>query len=160
MAELVCYAPGDMPSVFPTGCAKRLPAGATLVFQVHYTPIGIVRADRCSVGLIFARSPVSRMAITTGVSQKALAIPPGAREYPVRSSFTFPSEAHLLSLTPHMHLRGQDFRYSAIYPDGTAEILLSVPAYDFGWQSVYRLVEPKRMPKGTRIECLAHFDNS
>jgi hypothetical protein len=61
---------------------------------------------------------------------------------------------------PHMHLRGKDFTYTAVYPDGSKEILLSVPAYDFAWQSVYRLTEPKAMPRGTRIDCLAHFDNS
>ncbi len=62
---------------------------------------------------------------------------------------------------PHMHLRGKDFRYTLHYPDGRPdEVLLSVPAFDFGWQSAYRLAEPKALPKGTRIECVAHFDNS
>jgi hypothetical protein len=61
---------------------------------------------------------------------------------------------------PHMHVRGKDFLYTAIYPDGRSENLLSVPAYDFGWQSIYILIEPKAMPRGTRIDCLAHFDNS
>ncbi len=59
-----------------------------------------------------------------------------------------------------MHLRGKDFKYTAIYPDGRSEVLLSVPAYDFGWQSAYVLAEPKAIPKGTRIDCVAHFDNS
>lgn len=59
-----------------------------------------------------------------------------------------------------MHVRGKDFRYTAVYPDGRSEVLLEVPAYDFGWRSVYRLVEPRTMPRGTRIDCLAHFDNS
>ena len=158
--ELVCYAPGDMPSVFPAGTAKKIPAGATLVFEVHYTPIGVARSDRSSVGMIFARETVRRRAVTKGVADKDLSIPPGARHHESRSSFAFPFDARLLSLSPHMHLRGQDFRYDAVYPDGRREILLSVPAYDFAWQSVYRLVEPKAMPRGTRIECLAHFDNS
>ena len=61
---------------------------------------------------------------------------------------------------PHMHLRGKSFEYKATYPDGSSEMLLSVPAYDFGWQSYYTLAEPKAMPRGTRIDCLAHFDNS
>jgi peroxiredoxin len=157
---LVGYAPGDMPSVFPPGVAKRIPAGSDLLFEVHYTPVGRLRFDRSRVGLIFARGPVTREAITKGIPQRALRIPPGAPDHEVRASHTFPKDVRLLSMMPHMHLRGKDFRYTARYPDGTSEVLLSVPAYDFGWQSVYRLAEPKRLPRGTRIDCLAHFDNS
>jgi hypothetical protein len=158
--ELVCYAPGDLPSIFPPGSAKHLPAGATLDIEVHYTPIGTVQSDQSSVGLIFARGPITRRAFTKGISQKDFTIPPGAANHEVRSSYLFANDSRLLSLMPHMHLRGKDFRYTATYPDGRTEVLLSVPAYDFGWQSVYRLVEPKPMPAGTRIDCLAHFDNS
>jgi hypothetical protein len=158
--ELVCYAPGDLPSVFPPGTAKELPAGASLVIEVHYTPVGRVQTDQSSVGLVFARGPVSRRAFTKGISQKEFTIPPGHANYPVASSFTFPGDARLLGLMPHMHLRGKDFLYTATFPDGRRETLLWVPAYDFGWQSVYRLAEPRFMPRGTRIDCLAHFDNS
>jgi mono/diheme cytochrome c family protein len=157
---LVGYAPGDMPAVYEPGTAKRIPAGADLIFAVHYTPIGQVRTDRSAVGLIFAKEPVRYQAVTEGISQEKFRIPPGAADYPVRSRFTFKDDAHLISLMPHMHLRGKSFRYKATYPDGRTEVLLSVPAYDFGWQSVYRLVEPKPMPRGTRIDCLALFDNS
>ena len=59
-----------------------------------------------------------------------------------------------------MHVRGKDFEYTAVFPDGKKEILLSVPQYDFNWQSAYRLKTPKRLPAGTRIECTAHYDNS
>ena len=158
--ELVCYAPGDMPSVFPEGTAKLIPAGSSLVIEVHYTPIGTTRHDRSAVGLIFARGPVRRRAVTKGIAGKPLLIPAGAANHEVRASFTFPFDARLLSLSPHMHLRGKDFRYTATYPDGRAEVLLSVPSYDFAWQSVYRLADPKPMPRGTRIDALAHFDNS
>jgi hypothetical protein len=157
---LVGYAPGDMPEVFPPGVAKRIPAGSDLLFEVHYTPIGRLRFDRSRVGLIFAREPVRHEAITTGIPQRALRIPPGAPNYELRASHTFPRDVRLLSLMPHMHLRGKDFRYTAHYPDGRSEDLLSVPAFDFAWQSVYRLAEPKRLPRGTRIDCLAHYDNS
>jgi hypothetical protein len=149
-----------MPAVYPPGTAKYVPAGSELMFELHYTPIGRVRMDRSSVRLVFAKGPVTRLAVTTGIPGKDLRIPPGAHAHPVRSSHTFRTDVHLLSLTPHMHLRGKDFTYTAVFPDGTKEILLSVPAYDFAWQSVYRLAEPKSMPRGTRIDCLAHFDNS
>src|SRR5262249_61117170 len=86
--------------------------------------------------------------------------PAGAADPQVVSSSTFKKDVLLWSLLPHMHLRGKDFLYRAVYPDGKAETLLSVPRYDFGWQSNYRLAQPLRLPAGTRIECTAHFDNS
>jgi peroxiredoxin len=158
--HLCGYAPGDMPSVYPPGSAKKIPAGSELVFQIHYTPNGRARVDRSKVGLIFAKAPVEHEAHTLGIAQQRFIIPAGAANHEVRSSFTFPSDAHLLSFMPHMHLRGKSFEYKVTYPDGRSEVLLSVPAFDFGWQSYYILDQPKAMPQGTRIDCLAHFDNS
>jgi peroxiredoxin len=157
---LVAYVPGDAPSIYPPGIAKRIPAGSDLLFEVHYTPTGRRRVDRSRVGLIYAREPVHHEAVFRGVSDRSLVIPPGAADYPSRASYTFPRPVHLLSLFPHMHMRGKDFRIIAAFPDGRRETLLSVPAYDYAWQSVYRLAEPMALPAGTRIECLAHFDNS
>jgi peroxiredoxin len=156
----VAYAPGDVPVVYPKGTAKLIPAGSDLIFQVHYTPIGQEKVDCSSVGLVVAKGPVEHKAITLGIAQRSFAIPPGADNHPVEAGYTFTKETQLLSFFPHMHLRGKSFQYTAAYPDGRSEVLLSVPAYDFGWQSVYRLTEPKQLPRGTRIQCLAHFDNS
>jgi peroxiredoxin/mono/diheme cytochrome c family protein len=156
----VAYAPGDVPVIYPEGTAKLVPAGSDLIFQVHYTPIGTEKVDCSSVGLIVAKAPVKHKAMTVGIAQRQFAIPPGDANYGVDSTFTLPRGAELLSFFPHMHLRGKSFQYTAVYPNGTTEVLLSVPAYDFGWQSAYRLTEPKRLPRGTRIDCVAHFDNS
>jgi peroxiredoxin len=156
----VAYAPGDAPSIFPPGTAKLIPAGSDLVFQIHYTPIGTEKVDSSSVAMIRAKAPAKHAAMTHGIPQRDFAIPAGDDNHAVRSSLTLPRGIELLSLFPHMHLRGKSFQYTANYPDGKSEVLLSVPAYDFGWQSVYRLAEPKHLPKGTRIDCLAHFDNS
>lgn len=159
-SHLCGYAPGDMPTAYSEGTAKLIPAGADLVFQLHYTPNGKATTDQSKLGLIFAKGPVKRRAHTLGIAQPRFTIPAGAPNHEVRSTFTFPDDARLLSFMPHMHLRGKDFRYETTYPDGRSEVLLSVPAYDFGWQSYYVLAEPKAMPKGTRIDCTAHFDNS
>ena len=78
----------------------------------------------------------------------------------MESEFTFREDGHLLGFMPHMHLRGKDFLYEAVYPDGRTETLLSIPRYDFNWQSVYRAATPIALPKGSKIHCLAHFDNS
>jgi hypothetical protein len=157
---LVAYGPGDIPSVFPAGIARKIPRGCELEFEVHYTPIGQVRFDRSSVGVIFAKERPGHVAVTRGISAPGLKIPPGAIDHVERSFWLVSRDSHLLSLTPHMHLRGQSFVYTAHYPGGRAEILLSVPHYDFNWQSVYRLAEPKRLPAGTTLACEAHFDNS
>ncbi len=158
--QLTFFAPGDMPTILPPGTAKRIPAGASLDIVIHDTPVGTSRADRSSVALIFARQPVVREAVTVGISEKDFVIPPEAANHEVLSRFTFDRDADLLSLMPHMHLRGKDFRYTVTLPDTPCEVILSVPAYDFAWQTLYRLAEPLRVPRGTRIECLAHFDNS
>lgn len=158
--ELVCYAPGDMPEVFPPGVAKKIPAGAVLEFQVHYTPVGMPRFDRSSVGLKLARGPVHSLALTRGASNRGFVLPAGEPNIEVKAAYTVKQDARLLSLTPHMHYRGKDFLYEAVFPDGRRQTLLFVPSYDFNWQNVYRLSEPLPMPKGTRIECIAHFDNS
>src|SRR5205814_7236666 len=86
--------------------------------------------------------------------------PPNNDNYKVLSKTSFPKDAILYSLFPHMHLRGKSFQFEVIYPDQKRATLLSVPRYDFGWQSNYILEKPLRLPAGTRIECTAHFDNS
>jgi hypothetical protein len=159
-SHFVAYAPGDLPLVLPPGTAKRIPAGSDFIIQMHYTPVGRVHTDRSSIALIFAKQAPDREAHTMGIMQEKFEIPPGADNYPVQSSFVFPADGDMYSLFPHMHLRGKSFRYTATFPDGSQEVLLSVPAYDFAWQSVYRLAGTRFFPKGTRIDCQAHFDNS
>jgi thiol-disulfide isomerase/thioredoxin len=157
---LVAYTPGDMPSVYPPGVAKKLPRGADLIFEVHYTPIGRARFDRSAVGIITCKETPHHLAATHGIALWSLRIPPRDPDHVARASWKAPHDVRLLSMTPHMHLRGQSFRYTANYPDGRSETLLSVPHYDFNWQSVYRLAEPKPLPKGTIVACEAHYDNS
>lgn len=157
---IVATAPGDLPLVLEPGVAKKLPKGATLVLQLHYTPNGVEQTDRSSVGLIFAKEPPKHIARTQLVMQQRFAIPPGDGNYKVDQTVTFKKDVVVLSIFPHMHLRGKSFEFRAVYPDNRSEVVLSVPRYDFAWQSVYRLEKPLRFPAGTRLDCTAHFDNS
>ena len=157
---LTAYAPGELSSALPLGSAKRIPKNSVLVFQMHYTPNGVEQNDRSSVGLVFAKEPPKIEVRTRSAAQRHIAIPPGENNYEATSATTFEQDAELLSFLPHMHLRGKDFRYEVVFPDGKRETLLSVPRYDFNWQSAYRLEKPLHMPAGTRIECTAHYDNS
>jgi peroxiredoxin len=159
--ELLCgTAPGDMPYIAPPGMGKKIPAGSDLVFELHYTPNGIAQKDRSIVGMIFAKEEPKYVIKTHAIPNGDFTIPAGADNHEVEQWFKFPFDAYLISFMPHMHLRGKDFLYEVTYPDGKNEILLSVPRYDFNWQSYYREVKPLFMPKGSKIHCRAHFDNS
>lgn len=157
---LVGYAPGLPPAVLEPGRAKLLKAGSDIVFQLHYTTNGKAASDRTKVGLVFAKAPPRERVMTLAAMNQKFVIPAGAANHAVDSQFTLRSEAKLVGLMPHMHLRGKDFVYNAVYPTGERETLLRVPKYDFNWQLWYYLDQPKTLPKGTRIECTAHFDNS
>src|SRR5262249_15580483 len=137
-----------------------IPAGAKLIFQLHYTPNGKAQQDRSSVGLVFAKTPPSMEARTKPVLNAFFRIPAGADNHKVESRSTFKQDGVVLGFMPHMHLRGKDFLYEVIYPDGKTETILSVPHFNFTWQESYRLAEPIHVPKGTVIHCVAHYDNS
>jgi hypothetical protein len=160
--SIVGTAPGDMPLILPPGVAVRIPAGAELVWQMHYTPNGKEGKDKSQVGLVFykGKEPPKRFAQTRGAMNTNFAIPPGDSNYKVESDWIVPRDLLLLSFMPHMHLRGKDFQYTATYPDGRTEVILNVPHYDFAWQTAYRLAQPLKLPKGTKVHCTAHFDNS
>ena len=158
---LTGYAPGKEPlSWIGAEYAKILPAGADIVLQLHYTASGKETFDRSRIGLRFRDKPPAKRVVTMAAINGEFVIPPGVSAHPVQSRWVLNREVELLSLLPHMHLRGKDFRFDLRYPDGRKEVLLSVPKYDFDWQFYYYLKEPKTLPAGTAIECLAHFNNS
>ena len=159
---LVGWAPGMSPLTLQPGNAKLVKKGSVLIFQMHYTTNGVAAKDRTSVGVWFSKSPVEKRVITKGVGTDPykLVIPAGDPNYESHSSFAFTEDAHIHSFMPHMHVRGKDFEYKLVYPDGKEKILLRVPKYDFNWQLNYFVKEPIAVPKGSRIECVAHHDNS
>jgi peroxiredoxin len=155
------YAPGMTPTISPPGTATFVPAGSKLVFQMHYTTNGVEQDDRSMIGIRFADPKTVKKLVRGGmVGEVGFRIPPGDGNYEVKAKHMFLKDTVLMNLTPHMHLRGKSFKYEAEYPDGTREVLLDVPNYDFNWQLRYMLAEPKLMPKGTRLHATAHFDNS
>ncbi|MEW6126973.1 MAG: DUF3471 domain-containing protein [Acidobacteriota bacterium] len=155
------FTPGKDPDVFPEGIAKAIPAGSKIVLQMHYSKTtGKVERDRTSVGLRFAKTPPQKSMMSWGVMNTYFKIPPGVASHEVTACYTFSRDAELHTLLPHMHVRGKDFKYELIYPDGRRETLLSVPRYDFNWQTMYRFAKPVVVPKGARMMVTAHFDNS
>jgi peroxiredoxin len=155
------FAPGSPARNYSEGVAKFVPAGSKLVFQMHYTPNGSLQEDRSYVGFVFAdESEVERAAAGGLVGNWSFAILPHDAHHKVVGEREFSKDALLTSMLPHMHLRGKSYRYTAVYPDGSEEILLDVPNYDFNWQLRYEFVEPKLMPKGTKLRGVAYYDNS
>jgi thiol-disulfide isomerase/thioredoxin len=154
------YVPGNNTLIYPEGCAKALPAHATLRFQIHYTPNGTATQDQVRVGMKFAKEPPQHVILNAGIQNPRFAIPPGADNHPVEARLPVPRDAVVLAFLPHMHLRGKAWRYEVTTPDGQTRTLLDVPHYDFNWQLVYRLAEPLTLPAGSSIKATAWFDNS
>jgi hypothetical protein len=157
---LVGFAPGLPPETHVPGQAKLVKAGSDIVFQMHYTANGKAGTDRSRIGLVFATEPPKERVFTVTATNGKFKIPPGDANYKVDSVFELGTDVTLVGMLPHMHLRGKDFEYRVVYPTGEIETLLRVPGYNFNWQQWYYPAQPIRLPKGAKIECTAHFDNS
>jgi len=158
---LTFYAPGKNPDVYPSGTAKRIPAGSNLILQMHYSKTtGNPEKDRTSVGIVFAKQPVEKTIETLLVVNSLFLIPPGAENHEATACYNVPRDLQFVNYFPHMHVRGKDMKYEVIYPDGRRETLLRVDKYNFNWQTLYILRNPLPVPKGSRFVVTAHFDNS
>lgn len=153
------YLPGDEPGLLPEGYARRVPADADLVFEVHYTPNGKPGTDRSEVGLVFAEGPVRREVRTCHNEAYGFTVPAGEPSFPVPSARPFYAGNEILAVTPHMHLRGKAFR-ADLLTGGKRTPLLSVPRYDFNWQTCYELAEPFVLTTDGKVECVGTYDNS
>jgi len=155
------YVPGGEAMNLTPGVGFCIPAGSVLVMQMHYVTNGERTTDRTSVGIRFARDVIQKRLRYFDCVNHDIAIPPGDPHFPLSASRHFPCNATGYAMFGHMHLRGKDMTFTAHHPDGTQETLLSIPNYDFNWQMAYRWKEgAQRFPKGTRVEVVAHFDNS
>jgi peroxiredoxin len=155
------YAPGYQAVQLPPGMAMRVPAGSRLVFQLHYVPRGVPEKDRSCIGLSFVDADEVTQEVRTVLAVNAtFEIPAGVAMHEVNAQYEFEQDKLLLGLIPHMHLRGHSFVYEAFYLDGSREVLLEVPRYDFNFQTHFVLKEPKLLPAGTIVRAHATFDNS
>ena len=154
------FAPGQSVRIYQPGTAIKVPAGATLVFQMHYTASGTATTDRTRVGLKFAKEPVTQEVRVSALLNQNFTIPPNTADYRVDAEMTIMQDLTLWSLLPHTHLRGKRWEIQATYPDGRTETILSVPKYDFNWQTDYVFKTPLKLPKGTKVHTAAWYDNS
>lgn len=154
------YVPGNSKQVYPRGFARRLPRGSRLHFQLHYTPNGAATEDLTQVGFVFADQEPQHEVLTASLVNSWFEIPPETDNYTDFAKIRLQEDITVLGFLPHMHLRGKACRYEALMPDKQREVLLDVPRYDFNWQLLYRLAEPRTFPKGTTLKFSATFDNS
>ena len=154
------YVPGQNTLVYPPGFAKKLPKGARLKFQMHYTPNGTATADRTRVGVIYAKEPPRHEVRVAGIVNARISIPPGAADHREEAVLTLPHAATILGFLPHLHVRGKACRYDVVRAGGARTTLLDIPRYDFNWQLLYRLHEPLALEAGDRLVFTAWYDNS
>lgn len=158
---LTTWVPGEEPFVASDSTARILPGKSFVIFEIHYVSNGHTTFDRTRLGLKISRQrPKFVERIQADDYGEALAIPPGKSDYEVRGELRIPRETWITGWLPHMHGRGKDVRIKIVYPDGREEIVLSIPHYDWHWQIFYRLRSPDILPAGTRVEFVAHYDNS
>ncbi|MDB5384858.1 MAG: Peroxiredoxin [Planctomycetaceae bacterium] len=159
--SVATFAPGMPAWQARPGMAKRIPAGSKLYFQVHYTPNGVPATDLSRAALVFtdAKSVAKQLQTDAAVNFR-LRIPPQADNASFEAKHLFDRDMQLVSLLPHMHLRGKAFRIEAIDPAGVRQLLVDVPHYDFNWQNSYVFAEPVKMREGSTLFCTAWYDNS
>lgn len=160
MNILVGWAPGDLALSCPPDTGLLVPKGSKLMFELHYTPNGTAVKDRSKIGIIFHKKKPKCELFMNSFLNESIRIPPRDPHYRAEASMRFRADARILSFVPHMHWRGKDYFYELIYPDGRKRTLLSVPRWDFNWQSAYVFAEPIKAPKGSRLHAIAHWDNS
>jgi hypothetical protein len=153
-------APGMNAQVFPPGHAMRIPKGAVITFQMHYTASGTETVDQSSIGFVFAEEPPAREVHSSQFVNAQLLIPAGAPNELVESGIEFTADAHVVALFPHTHLRGKSWQYRLVHPDGREDVILDLPRYDFNWQAFYEFATPVAVPRGSKIIARARYDNS
>ncbi len=157
---LVNWVPGSMSKTNPPGSATKIPAGSSLLWELHYTPNGTATIDQTSMALKFTEEPPERETRFTIFADFRIKVPAHAAHHVEEHTMRFRSDARIVSLRPHMHLRGKSWTYEVTYPDGRHEVLLNVPNWDFYWQTEYFFADPIEVPKGTVLSARAIFDNS
>ena len=157
------WGPGIIPRRLPEGVGMMLPKGSDIVVQLHYHPDGKAETDRTRIGLYFCdtkKAPVDKRLHMAVALNFGVRVPPGESNHEERASLTVPADITVLRLAPHMHLLGRDITVTATFPDGSRRVLVGVPAWDFRWQGIFSFKEPVKLPRGSTVDVVAHYDNT
>lgn len=154
------WAPGAYPIPLPDGTGRLMRSGSDVVLQIHYHPDGKAHQDISRVAIYFAKKPVENIVRSFPIGDRKIDIAPGNAHYVKDISRITPVDATVWGVTPHMHLLGREMKVTATTPDGKLIPLLWIKDWDFRWQDQYKYAEPIHLPKGTRIDVHAVYDNS
>ncbi len=154
------WVPGATPHVLPAGTATVVPQGADVVMQNHYHPSGKPETDQSEIGIYFAKGPIEKTVFSLPMIHRDLTIPGGDSHYRVTSTFVTPIDLEVIAISPHMHLLGRDMKVTATLPDGHVKSMIWIKDWDFNWQGQYQYQSPMSLPKGSKIELQATYDNS
>lgn len=157
---ILTYAPGNESAYMPEGTGVFVPKGGVYQFQMHYTPYGKASVDRSKIGLYFADKPPTNFFREHVLVNTEFKIPAHAESHEEHAYFQFSRDATIYAFFPHSHYRGKSSTFELIHNDGTTELILSVPNYDFNWQRTYSLKEPKKVKAGTKIVHRTIYNNS
>jgi len=157
---MAVWVPGAVPVRFPENTGRFLPKGAQLDIEMHYTPDGAARTDETQIGFYRLPAPPKMSLNVIAAVNMDLNIQPGDVDSRSHALVAIKKDCTLYSLSPHLHKRGSWMKFEALLPDGSRQTLLSVPHYDFNWQTEYYLAEPRPLKAGTWILCTGGFDNS
>jgi hypothetical protein len=152
--------PGQIRRLFPNGTGMLFKRGVKFHIDLHYTTIGAPQTDRTEIGFYVLPAPPNLVLEPRAAWDADFAIPPGEPDFKTSALTGFDRETLLYEFRPHMHYRGSWFKFELLLPNGQRETLLSVPRYDFNWQTTYILEEPRRVPAGAWLLCTGGFDNS
>ena len=154
------WVPGLGATEFPPDTGVFLPKGSRFNFELHYTTMGEATTDQSEIGLYLSKEPAQRRLEVRASEVRDFEIQPGEKNAEHFCMYCFKKDAVIYELSPHMHFRGSWFKFQLLLPDGKRETLLSVPHYDFNWQTAYRLGQPRHVPAGTWMLCTGAHDNS
>lgn len=154
------WAPGAPPEQLPAGIARRVPAKADIVMELHYHPSGREQSDRSRVGIHFARTPVKQAYHWLKLMRDSFVIPAGESNYEMTASRSIPVDLMVTMVGHHMHWLGKNMEVWVDRPDGTRIDLARADPWDFAWQRIYDLQRPVFVPRGSTVRLRAHYDNS
>lgn len=154
------WAPGGTPQVMRDGVGRPLQKNSDIVIQIHYHPSGKPEVDQSSVGIHFVKQKPGTAVVPLMIVDRRLYIPAGAAEHRMAGSYTLPHDVTFVGITPHMHLLGREMKVTATLPDGNVQPMIWIKDWNFNWQDQYQFAQPLRLPKGTRLDVTARYDNS
>ena len=160
------WVPGSQPNIYPTGMGVRLKAGANIILQIHYAPSSSGKTDSTMLRLKTTEVPQREVFIqpilnhTGSLTNGPLIIPANTTKIFNASYTNNLVDATIISIAPHMHLIGKSIKSWALSPTGDTTKLIKIDNWDFHWQGSYLFKKAMKLPRGSKLQSEAYYDNT